>query len=72
MLGFDTLTESSELHIIPPAHTSVGQLELLQKALKKAAMEIRNKTSNLRMQDFKRLLFRAAAALISTKNVSDE
>lgn len=61
--------EPSEFHMIPPAFTSLEQLESLQRGLKKAAMEIRNKTSNLRMQDFKRLLFRSAAALISTKDV---
>ena len=61
--------EASELHFTPPTHTSVEQLELLAKKLKQTAGEIRNKTSGLRMADFKRLLFRSAAALISTKDV---
>lgn len=57
------------IHCVPPKHTSSHQLDELQSRLKRLAVEIREKTSTMVMQDFKRLLFRAAAALISTKGV---
>jgi phosphatidylinositol 4-kinase A len=72
ILNLKPRPEASELHLTPPIHTSVEQLELLVKKLKQTAGEIRNKTSSLRMADFKRLLFRSAAALISTKDVSSQ
>ncbi|KAG8834446.1 phosphatidylinositol-4- kinase [Serendipita sp. 399] len=67
-----TNKEYEDLHLNAPDFTSPDRLRQLQAKLKRTAGEIRDKTSNLKMQDFKRLLFRAAAALISTKSMHYE
>ncbi|KAG8826070.1 phosphatidylinositol-4- kinase [Serendipita sp. 401] len=64
--------EFENLHLNAPDFTTLERLQQLQVKLKRTAAEIRDKTSNMKMQDFKRLLFRAAAALISTQSMHYE
>ncbi|CAG7846286.1 Phosphatidylinositol 4-kinase stt4 Short=PI4-kinase; Short=PtdIns-4-kinase [Serendipita indica DSM 11827] len=68
----DSPSTANSLHLLSPPFASLEQLKALHLKLKQTAHEIREKVSDMKLPDFKRLLFRAAAALISSQNVHYE
>lgn len=62
---------ADKLEKLPPQMAPLEELRALKTKLANTMNEIRNKSSDLTVQDLKRLLFRCAATLISLQEVQN-